>query len=70
MNRGFLLAKLTAGAIGVAILAVVILAGTFVLNFLGERRRRAKELASGSGQSSQTALTDYIHPYEGTQEGQ
>jgi hypothetical protein len=62
--RGFLLARLTAGAIGVAIVAIVILVGTFVMNCLGEKRRRAKAVGFGSLQSSDTALVNISHPYD------
>lgn len=43
LYRGFVLAKSTGAAVGVAILGSVILVGMFVTNYVGERRRRAKE---------------------------
>jgi hypothetical protein len=47
----------------VAILGIIILVGTFVMTHLSERRRRAKEVGSGSLQSSDTALVNFSHPY-------
>jgi hypothetical protein len=42
----------------VAIIAIVILVGTYVINYLGEKRRRAKQVGLGSFQDSDTALVN------------
>src|SRR5271154_4398182 len=48
LYRGFVLAKSTGAAVGVAILGSVILVGIFVTNYVCERRRRAKEFKLAS----------------------
>jgi hypothetical protein len=64
LYRGFILARSTSGAIGTVILALVVLAGTFVLNHLGEKRRRAKVVVNGSLQSAHIAMDTFHHPYQ------
>lgn len=65
LYRGFVLAKSIGAAVGVAILGSVILVGMFVTNYVGERRRRAKEFKLAPPlQFSNVALDALSHPYD------
>ena len=60
-SRGFQLAGSTGGAIGTAIVAVVVFICMLVLNHFGGQRKRS-QLETGSSQSSDLALSRYNQP--------